>query len=288
MKKGILYCCFAAFLCVVAVGCANMKSFVSNGSGLMAPIENHESVLRPDFQFLGKVKSPLKAGWHKGQSGLDGLMMDGESVVYGQFGAGGVLEKAILVRTYEIRGASEDLLPDIDFQRLKVLGSATQTIADHDLSSTLLIGHAPISLDEKRTIGHDKISTSDCYLIKTYSGKLKSYFIKSKSHIFYLEKIDKGNEADASCKHVAIGKDDPRISDFSERADQYVVKLLGASGVAKTVSADPSGKKTDAGGTLEESGDLEHKLSTLKSLLDKGLITPEEYHQKKMKLLENY
>ncbi|MBN1380925.1 MAG: SHOCT domain-containing protein [Deltaproteobacteria bacterium] len=282
MKKNILYCLMVIF-CVISVGCAKIQTVVSSSDELLLPIENHQSVLKPDFQFLGKIYVPLNVdGNHMSQ----GARLESESLVYGQSSSENVIEKALITRTYEIRGASSEFLPDLDFHHLQSLGSGTLRIASKKLSYHLLVHHNILEENEKKLISDNKLHMGDCYLLKAYTGKLKSYFTKAKSHILYLERISNGKTGSV-CNQV-IRADDQRIGIFSARADKYVGKLFGVNTEEKNVPAEPSAKKPDIGIPVDKGTELEKKLTTLKSLLDKNLITQDDYNKKKSKLLEDY
>jgi hypothetical protein len=71
--------------------------------------------------------------------------------------------------------------------------------------------------------------------------------------------------------------------------DIHTAKLINASGQPKELQDDEkSSDKTKPDVAPPVKSDIEDKLEKLKTLLDKGLITPEEYDKKKTELLEKF
>jgi len=289
MRKRVLFY-LIIFCCVTALGCAKVQPFGESDDELILPIQNYQDALEPEIQFLGKVEGAVKADWH----GITrGAPLESESVVYGHIGSGNVVEKALIVRTYKIRGESDTLLPDLMIRNKHLLDSGTVEIASKRLIYKLLIDQGGVGENEKKLISDKGLVISGCYLLKAYSGKLTGVFEKSKSHILYFERIDAG-QTGVECRELIqtegtlleMGK--PLINNFTAKADACVGKLLGVETDVERVAGEQTSKKTDDAAPFEGTSVLERKLNTLKNLLDKGLITQDDYDRKKLKLLEDF
>jgi hypothetical protein len=236
------------------------------------------------------VKGAEKADW---QSKMRGAPFESESMVYGHIGNGNVVEKALIIRTYEIRGASATLLPDLILKNKHLLNSGTVKIASKELKYTIAIDQGEVEKNEKKLISDKGLVFSDCYFLKAYSGRLPGIFKKSISHILYFEKPGAGRTG-VECKNLIqtdgllseMGK--TLLSDFTVKADACVSKFLGVNNIGKSVAAEPTPEKSTAETPLEGASEIERKLTTLKSLLDKGLIVQDDYDRKKLKLLEDF
>jgi len=289
MKKKVLYYLTALFF-VTAMGLAeHQPAWGAWGSSnqLLTPIDDFQYILQPDLHFLGKGRAPLKADW---ESTSMGARLESESLFYGQIGNNGAVEKLLIIRTYEIKGGSSVLLPDLDFRNKTLLGSGTQKIAEKEFSYKLLVDQGMIEKTELDLIRKKGLVMSDCYFLKAYSGKLMGFFQKSKSQILYLERIGNGKTGAACVQSVRA--EDPVVKDIAARADKYFGKLLGAKDSGKSTPETPVVQKPAAEKpvekSIEKSDELERKLGTLKNLLDKGLITQEDYNKKKQQLLEGF
>lgn len=255
------------FILVAAIT-AYTHPLSAGSSKPMTPIENYQSALQPDMRFLGKTAAPVKADWSSVSSGA---VMEGEALVYVQTGSGNVVEKALIVRTYQIRGGPSTLIPDLDLGNTTLLHKGTTEIGSKDFSYAVLIDQGLIEGPEKKLIKNKGLLMHDCYLHKTYSGKLMDFFQKSKSQILYLERINNCRSANQMEAKV--------MNDFSARGDSYLRTLLGVSPSTALRKSEMHPGKDDT---------LETKLTTLKKLLDAGLITKEDYQKKKTQLLDEF
>lgn len=278
MKKAYYFSC----ILVVMLGLANANIVLGSASMPIAPIENYQSALQPDLRFLTKIEAPVPADW---SSRAVGAVMESESIIYVDTGVGSAVEKGIIIRTYQIRGGPKDIIPDMDFRNKAILAKGTSRIASKDFSYAILIDQGLIDQNEIKSIKDGGLLVPDCKIVKVYRGKLLGYFQKSKSQIIYFERI-KNTETPSACNNMTPSETD--MKSFSDRADVYFRQLLSVKDNEITTANETTAKKPKSEVSIGKDNDLEKKLSTLKNLLDKRLITQEDYEKKKAKLLEEF
>jgi hypothetical protein len=285
MKK--IACSVMALISAVAfVCCAQCRAVLGSSDQPIAPVANYRDALKPDLQFLGKVSAPVKAGWESEHSDA---RLESESLVYGQAESGGTIEKLLVIRTYQVRGESSMVLPELDLDRQPVLDSGTVSVSSTQFAYTLLPGQGSIGQDERELIGSKGYSMAGCYLLKAYSGRLKTgLFAKTVSHILYFEGTGAGSTG-AACTQFIQSQDNKRlVNGFSAAADGYVGTLISTAEKGKSVSKETTDEMVLPEMPARRASELERKLTTLKGLLDKGMITQEDYNKKKEKLLEDF
>lgn len=289
LKKVFLY--LAILSCSAALtGCAQYLALMDSNDKSLAPIENYQNALEPDLRFLGKVSAPVQAGW---ESNCNDASLENESIVYGEAGSEGTIRKLLVVRTYKVRGKDSMVLPRLDLDRLPLLDSGSVRIASRQFDYKLLLDQGTIGKDEKKLIGSKGLSTTGCYFLKTYSGRLETgLFVKSVSHILYYESVDASNQGAACRQLIESPAVKNLVNDFSATADGLVRKLISTGSTSGGASENDIGKapgeKINPEIPAQGQDELERKLTTLKGLLDKGLITQEDYDRKKEELLEDF
>jgi len=218
-------CSFVMLFFVMAFwGCADSFNIMHDDEKPLAPIENYRDVLKPEFRMMGKVSAPLKAGWLSEHSGAE---LDGESIVYVNNKGSRSIKQLLIVRTYQIRGESAMFLPDLDFNNQLLLDSGTVQMASKNIKYNLLFNWSGFGGDELKLIKSKGLLMPNCYLLKTYSSKLMSgIFVKSISHILYVENIG-SEDADVACKgFIESQKNGALVKSFSVTADGYVNLLM--------------------------------------------------------------
>jgi len=269
-------------------GCAQTRLLLESEDESISHIKNHREALAPEFQFLGKVRGPEKAAW---SSRLRGATLQSESLVYGGVSDDQIVERGIIVRTYKILGESDELLHDLFTDNTHVIDSGSMEVAGKDFSYDLLAKQDVLARNERNVMGSKGLIMKDCYLVKEYRSNVRGFLDKSKTQILYFDAthLDQtGSECVQLFKDVPIEQDSPTLLGFTREADRYFTMLLGGKPAEKS-TAD---KQTTMDSDQEEPGsgttEIERKLTTLKNLLDKGLITEGDYEKKKAELLEEF
>ena len=277
-----------ALCCIAIIGCAQNKILLDNGDESISEIENLREALAPDLQFLGKVKIAEKAG---SVTRPRGASLTSESLVYGRVSEDNVLEKGMIIRTYEILGESGNILDDLFTKNDTIIDSGTMRIAGRNISYDLLAEQDILEQNERKLTESKGLIVKDCYFVKDYRVNLKGLLDKSKSQILFFDTIDTGR-ADLACMQLAHnvpqGKDTLPLSEFNRQADASLKILLEGKPDVKNSSGEGAVLESDVGSPASGTTELERKLSTLKKLLDKGLITQTDYEKKKSELLEEF
>jgi hypothetical protein len=270
-------------------GCASGKLFMEHDDESLSLIKNYQDALEPEFQFLGKVKGAANADW---QSISRDASFESESLLYGKVGNKNIVEKGVIIRTYKIRGESANQLAKFFPKNKHILDSGDISIAGKDYSYDLFAMQDILELNEKKIIADKSLLIKDCYLVKEYRGDVKSIINKSKSRMLYFDAVDTG-QTDVQCKQLAdpntlSEKDKSRLRDFSHHSDEYIFKLLNGKSIVDMSASKPVQGKAADEKMVVETTEIEKKLSALKILLDKGLITQSDYDKKKAELLDNF
>ncbi len=283
MQKKSIYALIALCL-IMAWGCAHEQ---------LTPAPDRAGTL-DDLTFIGSVKGAESADW---SSRTQGATLTSESLIYGDIGSGEVLTRGIIVRTYSVRGASADFLPILFADSKGVFDAGSIRIEGNQYKYALVTDSTILRRNEQTFIDSKGYTTSECYLIKGYSGRLAGLLDKSKTHILYFERIPDAAHGGISCAQRG-GPDSlsptqrVTLSEFGARGDAYVRTFRGAGKVKEetAVSTEPVREKTAVTVPAQEKTEtqIERKLRTLKGLLDKGLITKEDYNGKKQELLKNF
>jgi hypothetical protein len=277
-----------AICCISIFGCAQNETILGNRNESISQIKNYQEALAPDFQFLGRVKGTGKAEW---SYRLRGATLESESLLYGRMSNGNV-EKGMIVRTYKIRGESDALVSSFFAKNEHIIDSGSIEIAGRTIPYDLLAEQDIFDRDEKKLVDSKGLIMKNCYLVKDYRVDLGRLFDKSRSQILFIDSVHAGKTG-LDCmqltENMLPAKDNKSLfSEFNQQADTYVNMLLAGKTAEKSATdkrvAKESGTEVPVSGTTE----LESKLSTLKKLLDNGLITQSDYEKKKAELLEKF
>ncbi|MDT8272976.1 MAG: SHOCT domain-containing protein [Desulfomonilia bacterium] len=277
-----------ALCCLAMLGCAQTRIPLESEDESISHIKNHREALAPDLQFLGKVRGAEKAAW---SSRLRGATLQSESLVYGSVSDNQVVERGIIVRTYKILGESDELLHDLFTDNTHVIDSGSMEVAGKDFSYDLLAKQDVLARNERNLMGSRGLIIKDCYLVKEFRSNMRGFFDKSKSHILYFEAthLDQtGSECVHLFKDVPTEQYSAALLTFTQEADRYLTMLLGGKPAVESAADKQTTMDSDQGEPGSRRTEIERKLTTLKNLLDKGLITEGDYEKKKAELLEEF
>lgn len=277
-----------AMCCILFFGCAQTKTLLNEENESISLIKNHQEALTPSLKFIGKViggEDPMLS------TILRGASLKSESLVYGHVTENNVIEQGMIIRTYRIYGESDTPLDDLLRVNNHVIDSGNMEIAHKQIMYDMLAEQDILKQNEKDLIGSKGLSIQDCYLVKYYRVDHSGFLDKNRSQIVffdstYLEKID--HDCIHLTKKPLPEQDTLQFNEFNRQADSYLRTLLEGKAAERIeagsqASMSPGSETPDSGPT-----EIERKLSTLKILLDKGLITQSDYEKKKSELLENF
>jgi hypothetical protein len=218
------------------------------------------------------------------------------------------LAKGVVIRLSIITGDPNQWSPDLLAGAENVLEEGKIRIEDKSSPEGILSMKEPYRYgiftgarvlleNEASHITAKGITMPGCLLVKTLE-KATSLGNKSRMHLLYFEDI--GSEACTALTGASTPSEDQRalITSFigrSNSAIQFMAAEEDGTG-QRLISAPPAtadkkplapaaktGETAPVGGELP---DIASKLHTLKELLDKGLITQEDYERKKQELLD--
>jgi hypothetical protein len=211
------------------------------------------------------------------------------SYLFGQFDSRKVLMKGTVIRLKVVRGDPSKAWQDGTAQTVKnPLDSGTVKILDEEYGYLLYTGKDFFTVEELGLLSSSGVSP--CYLIKSLERKA-GLGNKSQVSIFYLEDAASACST-GSCNECLQGKplSGPHqqiVRDFDERSYQ----AISFQEPKKTVDATsryvkPEDKPSQPMKTGDAPESMENRLKVLKDLLDKDLITREDYEKKKAEILE--
>ncbi len=217
------------------------------------------------------------------------------SYLFGNLDPAGILQKGVLIRLTVVRGDPSKARDALSTSRAKApLDSGAVKILD-DVYDYLLYTSTALLFEEERILFTG--STAPCYLVKLLEKKAG---LGNKSHvqIYYFENASPecSNSACEAClqgsgdesrrKQVLGGFDGRSYEAISfmepkkifDATSRYVKPEDGEKAPAEVMPP-----VTETGGHPEG---IENRLKVLKDLLDKNLITQEDYEKKKAAILE--
>lgn len=218
------------------------------------------------------------------------------SYLFGQGGPQGKLSKGVLVRLTVVRGDPGKARSDKSLKGMDIpLDSGVVKILNDEYEYTFRVRNDLFTQEEAETF--TSVSMAPCYLVKFLERKA-GLGNKSSVQIYYFEDMSSACPG-APCDTCLRGSVDDLIGrhvirDFDERSYRAMSFMEPKKIVdvttryvrpedkdAISVQAAPQGGKGDG-----HSGSIEERLKVLKDLLDKNLITREDYEKKKTEILE--
>ncbi|HOO90232.1 MAG TPA: SHOCT domain-containing protein [Syntrophales bacterium] len=308
---------FTAACLVLSYGCAQVnkqvdafrselqpkKEITDNIFYLSSP-EIRLKIVR-DLKFIGKVKrdEPIK---QDAPNRIKDPLEDNfrsTSYIFGQIGTGNVFQRGIIIRIHTVMGDPSQATPVL-FPREDKLESGEVKILDENYQYFTLASPDAFLKHERHFLSN--FSIPNCFLVKCLE-KRGSFGNKTKIQILYIEEISLPDLQCSQWTDAGSLSEIQRLSldDFIDRSYNSIRFMEEKKIVDKTskyvdakeevYGEDTAPPYIDTGrGTLHQSspaetgsGDIEKRLQTLKELLDKGLITQEDYDQKKTQILEN-
>jgi len=237
-------------------------------------------------------------------------IFESASYLFEQTGDDGSLRRGVLIRIYRVMGNPEQEVPEMFPRAWKPLETGSMKILKDDYTYRVL-ACPHVLLRRERAIPSNHCAAG-CFLAKGLERRA-GFCNKSRVQIIYFEPLPQGMPCDTWRNVNNLSQEQKTIlAGFIDRSYQgirfmkkdsvidttsrYVDKVDMDGGDATTrYTAPPKAVETPkpvvapvpvAPETGAESA-VEKRLETLKKLLDKGLITPEDYDRKKAQILED-
>jgi len=321
MKK-VLYG-IAAIAFVFIFGCAaEMDSMRAEMDQLQTKREVRDNIfyssspavklkLAPELVFRGKTREEKDETHQQGRtSDPMEYNFERESYLFEQTGDDGALKRGVLIRIYHIMGNPEQEVPEMFLRAWKPLETGSMKILKDDYDYRVLAcQHVLLQRERKIPSSHD---TAGCFLAKGLERRA-GFGNKSRVQIIYYEPLPQGlpcdtwrdvnnlsqgqktilaNFIDRSYQGVRFMKKDSVVDTTSRYVDKvdmdggdattrYTAPQKAVETPVPVVTPAPVAPEAGAKSAVEK------RLDTLKNLLDKELITPEDYDRKKTQILED-
>jgi len=223
------------------------------------------------------------------------LMDSTSSYLFGNLDPAGILQKGILIRLTVVRGDPGKARDGMSAGKAKApLDSGAVKILD-DVYDFLLFTSTALLFEEERILF--KGSTAPCYLVKLLEKKAG---LGNKSHvqIYYFENASSecSNSACDAClqgsgdesrrKQVLGGFDGRSYQAISFMESKKIFDATSKYVKPKDSKKEPADVIPPVTETMGHPESIENRLKVLKDLLDKNLITREDYEKKKAAILE--
>ncbi len=324
MKKALYG--ITAIMIVFIFGCAaEMDSIKAEIDQLQTKREFRDNIfysssppvklkLPPEFVFRGETREKRDSDRLRTHSS-DPMeyIFESASYLFEQTGDDGVFKRGVLIRIYRVMGNPEQEVPDMFSRVWKPIETGSMKILKDDYTYRVLTcPHILLPREREIPSTHGK---SECFLAKGLE-RAAGFGNKSRVQIIYFEPLPQGTQCDAWKNVNDLSPEQKTIlAGFIDRSYQgirfmksdsvldttsrYVDKVDMDGGDATTrytspqkpaetpsepaVTQEPTPAVPEAGTEMT----VETRLEMLKKLLDKGLITPEDYEKKKVQILED-
>ncbi|MBW2630158.1 MAG: SHOCT domain-containing protein [Deltaproteobacteria bacterium] len=230
------------------------------------------------------------------------FIFESASYLFEQTGDNGVLRRGVLIRIYRVMGNPEQEVPEMFSRAWRPLETGSMKILKDDYDYRVLAcPHVLLQKEREMPSSHD---TAGCFLAKGLERRA-GFGNKSRVQIIYFEPLPQGLPCDTWKSVSNLSQEQKIILDgFIDRSYQgirfmkkdsvidttsrYVDKVDMDGGDATTrYTAPQKAVETQKPVVTPAPAAIEKRLETLKKLLDKGLITPEDYEKKKAQILED-
>ncbi len=287
---------FVIMLILLASGCAELRRYEVSRSVddnlLSSSFPDLKVRIDKDLSYIGTIEGPAQE--QSGTMKAD-VQYSTTSYLFGRFTPEGMLDRGVLVRFKVVTGDPSKAPRGQDGQGAEnPLESGFVRFHEEEYQYKVYAGKSVL---DERELGLLKPSAaSPCYLIKLLE-KDAGLGNKSGTRIFYFEDIASACPGTAceDCLGSAIVEERRQqvLRDFDERSYRSIAFLETRKVIDATSKYGPRKETPPAGippsNPLDKGSSadtVEHRLRTLKDLLDKNLITREDYDRKKEEILK--
>jgi hypothetical protein len=264
---------------IILVGCAELKiqRNVHDNVFYSNKLPQVNIKVNPDFVYLGKAEKNIFKNY---SSRAGGDTIEHVSYIFAEKGKYNHLKKVITIHFYTVKG-SGFWLPDL-FSGVKTpLDSGVVNIEGNNYQYCVTAHSSPLMGYEQKLISDKGYVLPNCLLVKGYGRRVDSGN-KTKFIILYAEDIRFKENNNYQCnrwQNVDTFHSEQKnfLSEFLDRCNENL-RILPDSPSIKPVDVD----------SKSASDNIEKKLESLKDLLNKGLITQDDYDEKKSQILKEY
>jgi hypothetical protein len=224
--------------------------------------------------------------------------MESASYIFGQNGEDGKINRGVVIRIYYLMGNPDQIVPDMFPEDLRTLEEGTMKILEDKYEYVTLACNNLFLKRERNLISPQ--TASGCFLAKGLDGRV-GFGNKSRLQIIYFELLPQdmpcgawnnadnlseqqktllGNFIESSYSSIRFMKKERIIDTTSKYVDRE--ELEKGEATSKYVDSPEENFPV----VTDKSSEIEEKLRTLKKLLEKDLITVEEYEKKKADILD--
>ncbi|HOS96338.1 MAG TPA: SHOCT domain-containing protein [Deltaproteobacteria bacterium] len=289
-------CLFVIMLILLASGCAELRRYEVSRSVddnlLSSSFPELKVQIDKNLSYIGTIEGPAQ---EQSRTMKTDVQYSTASYLFGRFTPEGMLDRGVLVRFRVLTGDPGKAPQEQDGQGAEnPIETGSVRVYEEEYRYQLYTGKSVLA---ERELGLLKPSAATpCYLIKRLE-KDAGLGNKSGTRIYYFENIASVCPGTACEDCLGSGIADERrqqvLRDFDERSYRSIAfletrKVIDATskyGIEK--GTPPAGLLPSTPLDKEPSADtVEHRLRTLKDLLDKNLITQEDYDRKKEEILK--
>ncbi len=307
----------AAIMIVFVFGCAaEMDSIKAEIDQLQTKREFQDNIfysssppvklkLPPEFVFRGETREKRDNNQLRtNASDPVEYFFESASYLFEQTGDDGTFKRGVLIRIYRIMGNPNQEVPDMFSRVWRPLETGSMKIMTDDYTYRVLAcPHILLPQEKELPSTH---GGSECFLAKGLE-RAAGFGNKSRVQIIYFEPLPQGTQCDAwrnvnnlspeqktilagfidrSYQGIRFMKSDSVLDTTSRYVDK--VDMDGGDATTRyTAPQKPAETVVTPAPAPEVTETVETRLETLKKLLDKGLITPEDYEKKKAQILED-
>ncbi|MBN2282491.1 MAG: SHOCT domain-containing protein [Deltaproteobacteria bacterium] len=245
------------------------------------------------LDFIGTVEESRNIERQGGVgTARDEARMSKVSHLFGLPGTSGVLKEGVVIRIYSLIG--DPSLVTFDSSRNWIdtgIESGNINILGDEYRYQLYTSSRLFPDDEVDILTAKGYTVPECLLVKAFDKRI-DFGNKSVLYIMYFEVLDAARCEGMVEARNASPEQKQFLGAFVKRSNDSIrfSPYAGTIGVVTSPEAASSPAVTQPAVTEQPApaGDITTKLETLKGLLDKGLITEEDYERKKKELLEQF
>ena len=296
MKRTVIYT-LMILLTLALEACSELKQYeiqrTVEGNQFYSSFPELKVNIDPSLQYLGSSENKSK------ETSVNPNNWDirdtSSSYLFGQFDPKGTIQKGILIRLTVVSGDPSKAREALSSQQMKSpLDSGTIKILDDEYDFMVFTANTFLTEEEKKILPAG--TALPCFLIKLLE-KNAGLGNKSQALIFYFEDASKSclnpscdecikGGADVTMKQQILrGFDDRSYQAISFAEPKKIVDATSRYVKPEDNTARPQDKTLQPSNQKVPDESLEGRLRVLKDLLDKNLITKDDYEIKKKEIL---
>jgi len=287
----------AAIGLIMVHGCAELDQLQVNrgvkGNVFYSSSPRLELKIDPALELIGTVEEERAPAKNSSRNDPQENISKNLSYIFGDGITDAAMTRGVIIRTRSVSGNPNQVLePVLPSPRNELVSGTTKILGDEYYAYAVASDNLFTEREQRALSGYN---LSGCFLVK---GLESAFGLGSKSllQILYFERIS-SPDGIARCgawqdPGILTAEQDTVLGAFVERSYQAIRFVKGGEVIDATTKYVDRDENTDTQAETPPrvaapgAGDIEKRLTVLKNLRDKDLITAEEYERKKVEILE--